>query len=100
MDLIKRFLSLPALVEFEGIAFSLELFKNGEDDARLCYVILNVDQDSKHRQYYVDYGGWENPFTGGFKSFLCLIENIETEEDFAEAILQFEFFLKQHNLCK
>lgn len=102
IDPIKEFSKLPSFVSFEGIQFSLCFFINHTDDMRLVYKIYDVDDNSKHKKQYDEYGCWDNPLgVSPFDddvhtcSFLWLEEYIRNEDEFLDAINRCQSFLER-----
>src|SRR5574343_351385 len=59
LDLISK---LPKLVYYECITFKLKVEPAhlSENDASICYYIINMEKESKHYHKYGD--RWENPY--------------------------------------
>jgi hypothetical protein len=101
-DLVKELLSLPEFVEFQGIQFTLRIFKNHSYELRLCYEIDTVLNESPHKNLLETHGCWENPLIcpGELHNcgFLFLVENINNEADLYDAIKLCAIFLNRHGL--
>lgn len=95
MNLIKEFLRLPKYVQWEDVEFTPKITHEGKQ-IYIVYEIFSVQRDSKHRSDY-DQWGCIN-FKGSNQSFLIVAQNIETQQEFKQAIDFILKFLKKHNL--
>lgn len=100
-DVTKSLLTLPEFVFFEGMEFSLSVFKNHSDEMRLVYDITSVSEDSPHKKQYDEYNCWENPFIreeGYTCGFLFLAEGIGNDKSMLRAIQDCKQFLLKNKL--
>lgn len=100
--IIEEFLTLPGWVDFEGINFTLELFIAKRTEARICYRINYVSDESPHKVHYDQFGSWQNkladPEQKPTQSFLYLQEGIETDADLIWGIRQCWYWLQERGL--
>ena len=101
---VKELLTLPAYVQFEGIEFQLEVFKNGKEELRLCYAIFHVDKSSIHYSDWEKHGGWYNTLESKedppLQGSLRLYENISSDADMIWATRDCWHWLCRNNLLK
>lgn len=86
-DLIAMLLhDLPTYISYDDQDFNLILFPDGTDDFRLCYALTWKDET------------WYHPILKGNKTFLYLVENIQSEQDLREAIEETRQWLLIHKI--
>lgn len=87
MDLIKSFNTLPGIINYNNLDFQLQLITEN-NCSRLGYILVDINQTT-----------FKNPFFhDANKGFLILVELIENEQDFREAILEIGKFLVNNKL--
>jgi hypothetical protein len=101
--IVEKMAALPAVIEFEGVTFELQIINNCSTptnmDIRLVYDISGALPDSPHRESIDMYGCWQNPFIpGACRGFLYLYERIETDEELGEALDHCMKFLEEAGL--
>lgn len=95
-DIIKMILKLPSTFRYEGIYFTLIIFKNGSEDLRIVYTLEGdcVDKNSPHFRYWKKHGLWKNQFEDGKScDWLILQENISDELTMRKAVNRIRLFL-------
>ena len=86
--IIEKLNKLPFSIVIEGNEFELQIFKNGTDDIRLCYALINNDW-------------WNNKYQNNApQGFLYLVENISSDNQLAEALDDTYNFIKENSLLE
>lgn len=85
----EKLLTLPSGIDYANRSFLLILFKNTNEELRLCYEIMHLDGVGD---------SWYNPFLKKNCNFLFLQEGIFDDEDLIMAINEAKDFLKKNNL--
>lgn len=94
-----KILALPGYIEFEGITFRLEIWKEAEDEIRLGYTLGMVAEDSKHWLIWQNTGSWFNLFNNDdLQGFLYLMEGITDDNHFEATLDDCKQFLKLNKL--
>jgi hypothetical protein len=98
-DGVKQILKLlPCYVCFEGIEFQPMLAKNGDNELRLLYGVLSVQDDSPHKRYLTQHYCFYNRLLDSNCGFLYLYENITNDYQLDCAVVDCRLFLEKHKL--
>lgn len=101
MSIVKKFCSLPRIVEFQGVSFEPIMYNNGQG-ITLAYLVIDADKDSPHRKMWEGNDGWDNPLVRPGAPYPCNFlwgeEGCETDRQLSQAIDRCKVFLEKHNL--